>query len=106
MGCVDPDRAVTEVRLNASAPFEPDALFLSVTTSLLSAFIIFKALVDSGSMHCFVDPRFIAKNNLITYPITNLSRTSHSVYILCYSTRFLVFNSVGIQLAHPLQSVD
>ena len=70
MGCVDPDRAVTEVRLNASAPFEPDALFLSVTTSLLSAFIIFKALVDSGSTHCFVDPRFIAKNNLITYPVT------------------------------------
>jgi len=70
MGCVDPDRAVTEVRLNASAPFEPDALFLSVTTSLLSAFIIFKALVDSGSTHCFVDPRFIAMNNLITYSVT------------------------------------
>src|SRR6267154_1377126 len=70
MGCVDPDRAVTEVRLNASAPFEPDALFLSVMTSLLSALIIFKALVDSGSTHCFVDPRFIATNNLITYSVT------------------------------------
>ena len=56
MGCVDPDHAVTEVHLNISAPFEPDALFLSITTSLLSAFIIFKALVDSSSMHCFVDP--------------------------------------------------
>jgi hypothetical protein len=69
MGCVDPDRAVTEVRLNASAPFEPDALFLSVTTSLISALIIFKALVDSGSTHCFVDPRFIATHNLITYSV-------------------------------------
>src|SRR6267154_6256167 len=67
MGCVDPDCAVMEVRLNTSAPFEPDALFLSVTTSLLSAF---KALVDSGSTHCFVDPRFIATNNLITYSVT------------------------------------
>jgi len=26
--------------------------------------------VDSGSTHCFVDPQFIAKNNLITYPVT------------------------------------
>jgi len=70
MGCVDPDCAVTEVHLNASAPFEPDALFLSVMTSLLSTFIIFKALVDSSSTHCFVDPRFIATNNLITYSVT------------------------------------
>jgi Retroviral aspartyl protease len=69
MGCVDPDHAVMEVRLNASAPFEPDALFLSVTTSLISALIIFKALVDSGSTHCFVDPRFIATHNLITYSV-------------------------------------
>ena len=67
MGCIDPDRA-TEVRLNASAPFKTDALFLSVTTVLISAFI-FKALVDSGSTHCFVDPRFIATHNLITYSV-------------------------------------
>jgi len=67
MGCVDPNRA-TEVRLNASAPFKPDALFLSVTTVLISDFI-FKALVDSGSTHCFVDPRFIATHKLITYSV-------------------------------------
>src|SRR3984957_18388989 len=29
----------------------------------------FKALVDSGSTHCFVDPRFIANNKLITYTV-------------------------------------
>jgi hypothetical protein len=69
MGCVDPDCAVTEVHLNASTPFEPDALFLSVTTSLISALIIFKALVDSGSTHCFVDPRYIAAHNLINYSV-------------------------------------
>ena len=67
MVCVDPDRA-TEVHLNTSAPFKPDALFLSVTTVLISAFI-FKALVDSGSTHCFVDPRFIATHKLITYSV-------------------------------------
>src|SRR6202046_5950821 len=68
-GCVDPDHAIREVRLNASTPFKPDALFLSVITSLLSDSIIFKALVDSGSTHCFVDPQFISMNNLITYSI-------------------------------------
>ena len=73
-GCVDPDRAITEVHLNASARFEPDALFLSVLTSLLSDSIIFKALVDSGSTHCFVDPRFISKHKLIT-PTSKLIET-------------------------------
>ena len=67
MGCVDPDRAM-KVCLNTSAPFKPDTLFLSVTTVLISAFI-FKALVDSGSTHCFVDPRFIATHKLVAYYI-------------------------------------
>ena len=67
MGCIDPNCAM-EVRLNASAPFKPDTLFLSITTVLISAFI-FKALVDSGSTHCFVDSRFIATHNLITYSV-------------------------------------
>src|ERR1700733_2680377 len=69
MGCVDPNRAITEVRLNAAAPFDPDALFLSVTTSLILNLVIFKALVDSGSTHCFIDPRFISKHKLITYSV-------------------------------------
>ena len=67
MGCIDPNHA-TEVRLNASAHFKPDAFFLTNTTILISAFI-FKALVDSGSTHCFVDPHFIATHKLITYSI-------------------------------------
>jgi len=70
MGCVDPDRAPMEVRLNASAPFQPDALFLSVTSSLLLDSVVFKALVDSGSSHCFVDPQFISTHHLITYSVS------------------------------------
>src|SRR6202040_2082958 len=38
-----------------------------VTTPTITT--IFKALVDSGSTHCFVDPRFIANNKLITYAV-------------------------------------
>ena len=82
MGRVDPNHA-TEVRLNASAPFKPDTIFLSVTTVLISAFI-FKALVNSGSTHCFVAPRFIATHKLITYSVppiqlTNFDGTSNHI---------------------------
>src|ERR1700721_4138733 len=72
-GCDNNDRAIEEVRLNASAPFEPNALFLPVTTSLLLNTIIFKALVDSGSTHCFIDSHFVEEKNMTTYPI-NLIR--------------------------------
>ena len=51
LGCIDLNCATREVHLNASAPFKPDALFLPVTTSLLS------------SIH------FILKNNLLTYSV-------------------------------------
>src|SRR6202040_2838493 len=66
-GCVEPHRATEEFRLNTSAPFQSDALFLPVTTPTITT--TFKALVDSGSTHCFVDPRFIANNKLITYAV-------------------------------------
>ena len=68
-GCADLDHAIEEVRLNASAPFEPNALFLSVTTSLLPNTVIFKALVDLGSTHCFIDSRFVEDKNMTTYSI-------------------------------------
>ena len=61
--------ATREVHLNTSAPFKPDTLFLPVTTSLLPSTAVFKALIDSGSTHCFVNPRFISKNNLLTYSV-------------------------------------
>ena len=69
LGCIDPNCAIREVRLNASTPFKSDALFLPVTTSLLPSTIVFKALIDSGSTHCFVNSRFISKNNLLTYSV-------------------------------------
>ena len=71
MGCVYP--AVIEVHLNTSAPSEPDALFLSITTSLLSTYIVFKALVDSGSTHCFVNSRFISTYNPFQAKLNNTS---------------------------------
>ena len=89
MGCVDPNRA-TEVRLNASTPFKPDALFLSVTTVLISAFI-FKALVDPSSTHCFVDPRFIATHKLITYSVPPIQLNSSMAPVITLSLKPLIF---------------
>ena len=66
-GCVEPHRATEEFRLNASAPFQSDTFFLPVTTPTIMT--IFKALVDSGSTHCFVNPWLIANNKLITYAV-------------------------------------
>ena len=31
--------------------------------------VVFKALIDSSSTHCFVNSHFISKNNLLTYSI-------------------------------------
>src|SRR3984957_10049184 len=68
-GCTDLDRAIEEVHLNASAPFEPNALFLSVTTSLLPNTVIFTALVDSSSTHCIIDFHFVEEKNMTAYSI-------------------------------------
>src|ERR1700720_3390499 len=54
-------------RCDVSTPFQSDTLFLPVKTPTITT--IFKALVDSGSTHCFVNPRFIANNKLITYAV-------------------------------------
>ena len=85
-GCADLDREIEEVRLNTSAPFEPNALFLSVTTSLLPNTVNFKALVDSGSTHCFIDSHFVEEKNMTAYSITpirlklfNRSSSSHMI---------------------------
>src|SRR5882762_5745253 len=68
MSCVDPDHASLEVHLNASTPFQSDNI--SVTTSLILNSVVFKALVDSSSPHCFVDPQFISMHQLITYSVS------------------------------------
>src|SRR6202035_2194110 len=114
------------------APFEPNALFLPVTTSLLPNTIIFKALVDSGSTHCFINSRFVEEKNMTTYPINPIrlklfdgSSSSHMItkaidiplqiapghitpftfYVTTYA-RSLMHSGPWIQLAHLLQSID
>jgi len=74
MGHVDPNHATTEVRLNACTLFNQILYSFYTRINQLRHIINsdgFKALVDSGSTHCFVDPRFIPTNNLIIHSIPN-----------------------------------
>ena len=68
-GCIDPVSA-TRVYLNASALSDPDSLTLRLTSPhVYSSSVPFKALLDSGSTHCFVDKNFAKLYDLPTRPI-------------------------------------
>ena len=59
------------IRLNASALSDPHSLFVSITSPLILGQnhlnkIPFRALVNSGSTHCFVDSKFVDNHHLKT----------------------------------------
>jgi len=58
-GCVDLTSAGSYLQLNASALSNSNSLYVDVTSSFTPEH--FRALVDSGSSHCFVDPKFVNK---------------------------------------------
>ena len=63
--------ATSPIRLNASALSDPHSLFISLTSPLILGQdhlnkIPFRALVDSGSTHCFVDSKFVDTHHLKT----------------------------------------
>jgi len=70
VGCVEPDRAYMEVRLNASALSDPNSLVPSVSIDTFPNISPFSALVDSGSTHCFIDSCFVSRYDIPTYPVS------------------------------------
>ncbi|KIM50369.1 hypothetical protein SCLCIDRAFT_34361 [Scleroderma citrinum Foug A] len=70
-GCINSNCAPKELRLNASALFDPNSLMPSVSIMSLVMPPV-SALVDSGSSHCFIDSKFVNKHSLETYSITLL----------------------------------
>ena len=59
------------IQLNASALSNSHSLFVSLTSPLILGQdhlnkILFQALVDSGSTHCFVDSEFVDTHHLKT----------------------------------------
>ena len=62
---------MSSIRLNASALSNPHSLFISLTSPLILGQdhlnkIPFRALIDSGSTHCFVDSEFVDTHYLKT----------------------------------------
>jgi len=68
VSCVDSGSAPKEARLNESALYDPNSLMPHV--SLLSLDLPkIRALVDSGSTHCFVDTQYALGHTLSTYSV-------------------------------------
>src|SRR5262249_21147365 len=80
--CVELICASESIKLNASALSDPDSLsvylsspHVSVSSSISSDTAAcssdppFRALIDSGSSHCFIDSAFVRNNVLTTSPI-------------------------------------
>jgi Retroviral aspartyl protease len=64
-GRTDSVCALGEVRLNSSALLSPNSLVVNLLSSLIPNHKI-KALVDSGSTHCFIETKFVRKYNIRT----------------------------------------
>ena len=68
-GCIDSLCADKEVRINASALSSTSYLIISLRSDSIPDILI-KALVDSGSTHCFVESAFICKHKIPTRQIS------------------------------------
>ncbi|CDO74296.1 hypothetical protein BN946_scf184839.g1, partial [Trametes cinnabarina] len=58
------------VRLNASALSDPSSLQITLYSDPIP--VPFRALLDSGSSHCFVDSKFVEKYQIRTYSVPPL----------------------------------
>jgi len=65
--CVDPLRAISEIRLNASS-LSKDSFSLPLATMYAPDPI--QTLIDSGSTHCFLSSDFVNKYGLPTSDVT------------------------------------
>jgi len=88
---------MSSVWLNASALSNPHSLFVSLTSLLILGQdylnkILFQALIDSGSTHCFVDSKFVDTHHLKT--------STTSLVALCLFDG-LLYTSSFIWKLHP-----
>ena len=56
-----------ELKLNVSA-LSSDSLIIPLTSKFLTD-IVFHALIDSGSSHCFIDSKFVSEHSILTKSI-------------------------------------
>jgi len=95
VSCVDSGSAPKEARLNASALYDPNSLMPHIT--LLSLDLPkTRALVDSGSMHCFVDLQFAHKNNLTSYSVSPIV-----LWLFDGTSNFVITQAVDLSVQFP-----
>ena len=75
-GCIDSLCTPSKVRINASSVSSslssPTSLVVNLSSDLLLN-VLFSALVDSSSTHCFIESRFICRYNLSTCSVPLIS---------------------------------
>ena len=85
------------VRLNASALSNPNSLRISLTSSLVSvATTSFRALIDSGSTHCFVDSAFVRRSDIPTISVEPIELT-----LFDGSSNAIITESVELPVKFP-----
>jgi hypothetical protein len=85
-GCDNSSSEPIEVRLNTAALTDPSALHIPISLPSSENFST-SNLVDSGSTHCFIDPKFVEKHSI---PSSKISPVA-----LC-----LLDGSVGAVITH------
>ena len=90
-----------ELKLNASA-LSSDSLIIPLASNFLMD-IVFCALIDSGSSHCFIDSKFVSKHSIptksippITLRLFDGSSNSTITYIISLPIRFPTGESFDI----------
>jgi Retroviral aspartyl protease len=102
-GRLDLACAQIEVKINASALSLSKSLVISLSTLSVPEFL-FKALVDSGSTHCFIKSAFERKYVLNTRPIHPIS-----LRLFDGSTNSFITEAIELPLRFPdghTQSID
>ncbi|SJL04355.1 uncharacterized protein ARMOST_07721 [Armillaria ostoyae] len=112
-GCVDCNRTLEVVTLNAAA-LSNHSLTVSLSSEVGSntesngspiiTILCFLALVDSGSSHCFVDSKYVEDHNLPTKPIPPVQ-----LWLLDGSTSSHISQSITLLIRFPsgdILSVD
>ena len=91
----------TELKLNTSA-LSSDSLIIPLASNFLMD-IVFCALTDSGSSHCFIDSKFVSEHSILTKSIPPItlqlfdgSSNSTITYMISLPIQFLTGESFDI----------
>ena len=90
--------ASSEVKLNASALFNPNSLIVYLSSKSVpnSSDTPFKCLIDSGSTHSFIESTYVPSHSILTHSIPLIS-----LKLFNGSTNSVITKSVEILIQFP-----